>query len=112
MKLTCFDAVDLAIAGAIESHGFHETCNYRMDVVQADCKRMDKIADENDCDSVSASVDTMSGALTVSLRCPVIEFDTSRNAFLDIIEHADLFRFSFEDDNVLLSFTYQGVLSK
>lgn len=112
MKLTCFDAVDLAIAGAIENHAFHKPHSYHVDVIQADCKRMDKIADENDCDFVSASVDTMSGALTVSLRCPVIEFDTSRNAFLDIIKHADLFRFSFEDDNVFLSFTYQGVLSK
>ena len=112
MKLTCFDAVDLAIAGAIESHGFHKTYDYSMDVVQEDCKRMDKIADENDCDAVSASVDTTSGALTVSLHCPVIEFDTSRDAFLDTIKHADMFRFSIDDDSVLLSFTFQGVLSK
>ena len=114
MKLTCFDAVDLSLSGAIESHPKLKIDMGKLDSLRADCALIDQIAGNNDCDGISASVDVESGSVIIAISCPVIEFAGGRrDVFFGVIQRTSSFSFSQEQEtgNVLLSFSFGGVIS-
>lgn len=111
MMISSFDIADISIAAVLESHPELRLNEAGLPRIKACCEILDKIAAENEFDSVHTDVNTDCNELLVSLVCPAFDFADGRSsAFFDAIERSRYFFFRNNGDgNVCLTVVYDGV---
>lgn len=112
--VTCYDAVSMVLDDAAERFGQNWKLNQdALKRLKDDCKLMDSIVEEINCDSIEAEIaeDTMD--LIVTLCCEDLTMCYGRShPFFKIIQHANYFGFRNGGENrLLVFFRFVGVFT-
>ena len=111
MSISCFDIADISLAAVVEANPELRLNEEALERIKGDCAILDKIAEENECDSINTDINTECNELLISLVCPAFDFADGRSsAFFDAIERSRYFSVrNHGDGDVCLTVVYDGV---
>ena len=113
--VTCYDAVSMVLDDAAERFGqAWRIDNDALKRLKNDCRDLDAIVREFNCDSVEAEVDEETMDLMVSLFCEEMTLENGRsNSFFKVIQHCSSFGFrNAGEDCLQIFFRYRGLFAR
>lgn len=113
-SIKTYDIVEMVVDEATEQFGNNWVVpkNKRIGL-QSDCKLIDRISSEFDCESIEADIDDETMKIKISLISPDIVLEYGRtHPFFALIQHTESFSFSAIGDNIRVDFVFAGLWEK
>ena len=113
--VTCYDAVSMVLDDAEERFGQTWKLNQEaLKRLKSDCKLLDAVVQDFNCDSIEAEVDEESMDLIVTLFCEDMTLEYGRShPYFKLIQHTDSFGFrNGGEDRLLVFFRFGGIFAR